>query len=122
MKTTSSYEQQPLADFPPALRSMGRILAAIAGVAIGIAILLIGGLYALLSTCQGYGGESTVCGGLVESLELVAVLGGGSAAIAGGVGTAATGQARWIAGGMAIAIVLVMLLTALLAEQQPALT
>jgi hypothetical protein len=109
-------------EFPPALRSMGRILAAITGAVTGAAILLIGGLYALLSTCHDSDGESTACGTLVGSLELVAVLGGAAAAIAGGVGTASTGRARWIAGGMAIAIVLVMLLAAVLAEQQPAMT
>ena len=49
------------------------------------------------------------------------MLGGTAAAVAGGAGTAVTGRARWIAGGLAITIVLVLLLTVLGDMQQPAL-
>jgi hypothetical protein len=114
---SSAHEQ----DFPLALRNMGRILAAITGVTAGAAILLVGGLRALLSTCHDYDGESMVCGPLVQPLTLAAVLLGGAVAIAGGVGTAATGQARWIGAGMTVAIVLVMVLVVLLDMQQPAM-
>ena len=50
------------------------------------------------------------------------MFGGSCAAIAGGVARGATGRPAGSQGGRAIAIVLVMLLTALLADQQPALT
>lgn len=110
--------------FPRALRNAGRILAAVTGVASGAAMLVIGGLYALLTSCAGYDGTSSACGdagSLVESLELVAVLGGTAAAIAGGIGTAVTAKARWIAVGMSITIVLVMLLAVLIGMQEPVL-
>ena len=70
-----------------------------------------------------YDGHSNVCGGLggvVGPLELVAVLGGAAAAIAGGIGTAATSQARWIAGGLAATLVCVVLLSFVVGVQQPA--
>jgi hypothetical protein len=108
-------------EFPPALRTAGRVLAVIAGVAAGGAMLVIGGLYALLSTCTDYDGTTRVCGSLVGPLELVAVFGGAAAGVGGAAGTGATGQARWITGGLAIVIVLAMLLTFLLDMQQPAL-
>ena len=111
-------------ELPPALRNAGRILAAIAGVAAGAALLVIGGLYALLTSCAGYSGTGTECGGavwLVESLELVAVLGGTAAALAGGIGTAVTAKARWIGVGMSITFVLVLLLAVLLGMQETVL-
>jgi hypothetical protein len=111
-------------EFPPALRNAGRILAAITGVAAGAAMLVIGGLYALLTSCAGYGGTGTECGDavwLVESLELVAVLGGTAAAVTGGIGTAVTAKARWIAVGMSITFVLVLLLAVLLGMQETVL-
>lgn len=87
-------------------------------------MFVIGGLYAVLTTCTDYDGHTNVCGslaGVIDPLEFVAVLGGAAAAIAGGVGTAATGSARWIAGGLATTIVLVLLLSVLVGVQQPAL-
>ena len=111
-------------ELPPALRSAGRILAAIAGLAAGAAMLVIGGLYALLTSCAGYSGTGTGCGGaiwLVESLELVAVLGGTAAALTGGIGTAVTAKARWIGIGMSITFVLVLLLAVLLGMQETVL-
>jgi hypothetical protein len=117
-RLTQSSDDQEL---PPALRTAGRVLAVIAGVAAGGAMLLIGGLYALLSTCTDYDGTTTVCGSWVGPLELVAVLGGAAAGVGGAAGTGATGQARWVAGGLAIVIVLTMLLAFLVDMQQPAL-
>jgi len=110
--------------FSPPLRTAGRVLAAITGVAAGVAMLVVGGLYALLSTCTDYDGHTNVCGslgGLVDPLELIAVLGGAAAAVLGATGTAATGQARWITGGLAVTFVLVFLLMFLVGVQQPAL-
>ncbi len=110
--------------FQPALRTAGRVLAAVAGMAIGAAMLVIDGLYALFTTCIDYDGETAVCGNLgalVGPLELFAVLGGAAAAVAGGIGTAATGRARWIGCGFAITFVLVLLLMVLVDVQQPAL-
>ena len=81
-------------------------------------------LLARFSTCDGNDGEAAVCaslGGLVGPLELVAVLGGAAAAIAGATAAAATGRARWFAGGMAIALALVGLLWFLVAGQQATL-
>ena len=74
MPAPLSHETQP--EFSPALRTAGRVLAAI---------------------------------------------GGAAAALAGGVVTAATGQARWIAGGMAITIVFVVVLSLLVGIQETAL-
>lgn len=111
-------------EFPPALRNASRILAAITGVAAGAAMLVIGGLYALLTSCAGYSGTGTECGGavwLVESLELVAVLGGMAAALAGAIGTAVTARARWIGAGMSVTFVLVLLLAVLLGMQETVL-
>lgn len=111
-------------EFSPALRTAGRILAAIGGVTAGLAIFVVGGLYAVLNSCTGYAADAHVCGdldGLVDTLDLLCVLGGTAAAFTGGVVTATTGQARWIAGGMAITIVLVFALTILVDTQVPAL-
>jgi hypothetical protein len=113
-------EEEPL--FSPALRTAGRVLAAVAGFVVGVAMLLGGGLYAGLTTCVDQDSEANVCGnlqGLVVPLELFLVLGGTAAAVAGGVGTAATGQARWIGGGLAITMALGLLLDVLGAIQQP---
>ena len=110
--------------FSPALCTAGRVLAAFTGLAVGAAMLVGGGLYALVTTCVDYYSEANVCGslqGLVAPLELVAVLGGTAAAVAGGVGTAVTSRARWIAAGLAITFVLVLALTVLGDMQQPAL-
>lgn len=109
-------------EFSPALRGTARVLAAICGVAAGVAMFVVGGLFAVLNSCSGYAADADVCGGLVDTLDLLCVLGGAGAAFTGGVVTAATGQARWIGGGMAITIVLVFLLTILLDMQVPALT
>ena len=107
--------------FPLALRNGGRILAAVTGAVVGAAMLVVGGLASLLNSCAGYGGGAT-CGPLVQPLTLAAVLAGAVAAVAGGAGTGATGQARWIGGGLAITIVLALLVAYLVGLQQPALT
>ena len=117
--TAASVADEEL--FAPPLRNVGRILAAATGVAVGAAMLVVGGLAWLLNSCGGYGGGAT-CGPLVEPLTLVAVLAGAGAAVAGGAGTGATGQARWIGAGLAITIVLALLLAYLVGLQQPALT
>lgn len=112
-------------EFPPALRNMGRILAGMAGLAAGAAMLFFGGLYALFTSCVDYDGATAVCGGLgwlVGPLELVAVFGGAAAAIGGAMGTVATGQARWIACGLAVTVVLTILLTYLVGVQQLVMT
>ncbi len=110
-------------EFPPALRTAGRVLAALAGLAVAVAMFVVGGLFALLHSCDGYY-EAEACGnlgGLVDALDLIAALGGAAAALAGGVATAATGRARWIAGGLAITVVLVFVLALLVGLQEPAL-
>lgn len=53
--------------------------------------------------------------------RVLAAIGGAAAAFTGGVVTAATGQARWIAGGMAITIVFVVVLSLLVGIQETAL-
>ncbi len=109
-------------EFPPAARIAGRVLGVLTGLAAGAAMLVIGGLFALLSTCGGYDGMQAACSGAVDTLDLVAVFGGAAAAIGGGVGTAATGQARWIAIGLAVTLVLAMALAYLVGLQEPALS
>jgi hypothetical protein len=122
MQTTAvTAERKP---FSPALRTAGRVLAAIAGVAAGGAMLFFGGLFALFTTCGDAAGESS-CGNLaalVGPLEVVAVFGGAAACVAGGIATAKTGRARWIACGLTATIVLVWVLKALLNLQQSALS
>lgn len=108
--------------FSPAVRTAGRVLAVLTGLAAGAAMLLVGGLYAVFSTCGAYGGDGATCSDLVDTLDLVAVLAGTGAAIGGGVATAATGQARWIALGLAVTIVLATALAFLVGLQQPALS
>ena len=108
-------------DLPPALRNAGRILAALGGVTVGAAMLVIGGLFALLTGCVGYAGATGACGSLaplVGPLELVAVYGGAAASTGGGIATAVTAKARWIAIGLAITIVLVVLLSVLVGLQE----
>ncbi len=107
-------------EFPPALRTAGRVLAALAGVLAGAAMLVAGGLYALLSTCVDHGG-AVVCSDLVDTLDIVTVLIGAAAATGGGVATAATGRARWVAAGLATAITMTMLLSVLVGAQVAAL-
>jgi hypothetical protein len=107
---------------PPALRNAGRVLAAMVGIAAGVAMLVVGGLYALLTNCGAFGGPDTgLCTQLgsstVDVLETIAVLGGTVAAIAGGVLTAATARAHWITGGLAIVIVLAFVLSMLVGDQ-----
>lgn len=119
MPPSLGHESGP--EFSPALGNAGRVLAAISGVAAGVAMFVVGGLFAVLNSCAGYAADANVCGGLVDTLDLLCVLGGAGAAFTGGVVTAATGQARWIAGGMAITIVLVFLLMILVDAQVPAL-
>ncbi|HEV2774264.1 MAG TPA: hypothetical protein VGV90_01610 [Solirubrobacteraceae bacterium] len=117
-----SHETQP--EFSPALRTAGRALAAIGGVAAGLAMFVIGGLFAALNSCAGYAADAETCGsldGVVDTLDLVCVLGGAAAAFTGGIVTAATGRARWIAGGMAITIVCVFVLSLLVGMQETAL-
>jgi len=107
--------------FSPVLR----VLAVFGGLAAAGAMLVFGGLYALFSTCADYDGANNVCGGLaplVEPLELLAVFGGAAAALAGGIGTAADGRARWIVGGLAATTGLALLLCVLVGVQQPAMT
>ena len=122
MDVTDAHADRGRQHPPAELVIAGRVLAAAAGIVGGAAIFAAGGLYALLSTCAGLDGQqSGLCenfGSLVESLEWIAVLGGGAAAIAGGVGTAATGRARWIAGGFGIALLLVALLVVLVGAQE----
>ena len=127
MQSTATISSDLAADeaFPPALRTAGRVLAAVVGVAAGAAVLVFGGLFALLTTCDGYGGDASTCGDLtrlVGPLEIVAVLGGATAAVAGGIATAKTSRARWIATGLTVTIVLVWLLTLLLDLQRSALS
>lgn len=111
-------------EFSPALRVAGRVLAAIGGVTAGLTMFVIGGLFAVLNSCTGYAADADTCGGLddlVDALDLVCVLAGAAAAFAGGIGTAATGQARWVAGGMVFAIVCVFVLSLLVGMQETAL-
>lgn len=110
---------------PLAVRNGGRVLAAVAGVAASAAMLVVGGLYALLYSCVDYGGATAVCDGMgmgvIEPLELVAVLGGAGAALVGAVATAASGKVRWIAIGLATTIGLAGLLAVLVTGQTAAL-
>lgn len=111
-------------EFSPVLRIAGRLLAAVGGVTAGGAMFVVGGLFALLNSCTGYASTSSTCAsldGLVDTLDLLCVLAGAAAAFTGGILTAATGRARWIAGGMAITIVLVFALTVLVGMQATAL-
>ena len=121
--TAISPAQRPPA--VPHLSPILRVLAAVAGVVAAGVVLLFGGLYALFSTCAADGAATNVCGGLaplVDPLELLAVYGGAAAALAGGAGTAASGRARWILGGLAVTIGLALLLCLLVVVQQPAST
>ncbi|MDP1850232.1 MAG: hypothetical protein Q8K79_20765 [Solirubrobacteraceae bacterium] len=119
-----SLNHETQSEFSPAMRTAGRIVAAVGGVTAGLAMFVVGGLLAALNSCTGYAADAATCGGLdglVDTLDLLCVLGGAAAALAGGIATAATGHARWIAGGMAITIVCVVALSVLVGMQETAL-
>ncbi len=101
----------------PTVGTAGRVLGILVGLTTGAAMLVVGGVYALMSTCD-YDGSAT-CSGLVDTLDLVVVFAGTCAAIAGAIGTAITGEPRWITIGLTATIVLALLLALLVALQQP---
>ena len=108
-------------DDPPALSTASRVLSAIAGVAAAAAMLFVGGLYAIFTTCEAASGQQ-ICGALgslVTALELAAVLGGAGAALVGGIGAAVTARGRWIGYGLAVFLSLALLLAVLVGFQHP---
>ena len=108
--------------FPPAVVNAARVLAGLGGLLCGVAMLVFGALQAALSTCDFVDATPTaLCeshGGLIGPLEVFAVLAGAAAAAAGGIGSAVSGRARWVAGGFAVTAACGLLLDVLVGAQQ----
>jgi len=106
-------------------RTVARTLSVVVGLAGGGAVLFFGGLLAAFTGCVDNGETTTFCPGSADvatTLEILAVVAGVLAPLAGGIASCVTSRPRWLAAGLGVGLLMMWCLWRLAMGQQSLLS
>lgn len=106
-------------------RTVARTLSVLVGLAAAAAVLVVGGFIAAVTGCVHGAEATTFCPGsedLATTLEIMALVPGVLAPLAGGIASCVTSRPRWLVGGIAVGAGMLWILFTLASGQQSLLS